>query len=53
LRKISALDKKLLLPHETVMLIHEQVARTNFCIDIGRYFTMKASMNQAKLDALE
>lgn len=53
--KISALDKKLLLPAETVMLIREQVARINvclFCIDIGRYFTIKASMNQAKFDAL-
>jgi alkylhydroperoxidase family enzyme len=38
------------------MLIREQVARTNvclFCIDIGRAFTIKASMNQAKFDALE
>jgi alkylhydroperoxidase family enzyme len=37
------------------MLIREQVARTNvclFCIDIGRYYTIKASMNQAKFDAL-
>jgi alkylhydroperoxidase family enzyme len=54
--KISTLDKKLLLPPETAMLIREQVARTNvclFCIDIGRYFTIKASMNQAKFDALE
>jgi alkylhydroperoxidase family enzyme len=53
--KISALDKKLLLPPETAMLIREQVARTNvclFCIDIGRYFTIKASMNQDKFDAL-
>jgi alkylhydroperoxidase family enzyme len=53
--KISALDKKLLLPSETAMLIREQVARTNvclFCIDIGRHFTIKASMNQAKFDAL-
>ena len=53
--KISALDKKLLLPPETVMLIREQVAQTNvclFCIDIGRYFTIKTSMNQAKFDAL-
>ncbi len=53
--KISSLDKKLLLPAETVMLIREQVARINvclFCIDIGRYFTIKASMNQAKFDAL-
>jgi alkylhydroperoxidase family enzyme len=53
--KISALDKKLLLPPEIAMLIREQVARTNvclFCIDIGRYFTIKASMNQAKFEAL-
>jgi alkylhydroperoxidase family enzyme len=31
------------------------VARTNvclFCIDIGRYFAIKVSMNQAKFDAL-
>ena len=53
--KISALDKKLLLPPETVMLIREHVAQTNvclFCIDIGRYFPIKTSMNQAKFDAL-
>lgn len=54
--KVSALDKKLLLPPETAMLIREQVAHTNvclFCIDIGRHFTIKASMNQSKFDALE
>lgn len=54
--KIGRLDKKLALPAETVMLIREQVARINvclFCIDIGRSFTIKASMNQAKFDALE
>jgi len=53
--KIGKLDKKLSLPAETVMLIREQVARINvclFCIDIGRAFTIKASMNQAKFDAL-
>lgn len=53
--KISSLDKKLRLSRETVMLIREQVARTNvclFCIDIGRYFSIKSSMNQAKFDAL-
>jgi alkylhydroperoxidase family enzyme len=53
--KISALDKKLLLPPEIAMLVREQVARTNvclFCIDIGRYYTIKASMNQAKFEAL-
>jgi hypothetical protein len=54
--KIGELDKKLTLPAETIMLIREQVARLNvclFCIDIGRSFTIKASMNQAKFDALE
>jgi alkylhydroperoxidase family enzyme len=54
--KISKLDKKLLLAPEMVMIIREQVARINvclFCIDIGRSFTIKASMNQAKFDALE
>jgi alkylhydroperoxidase family enzyme len=37
------------------MLIREQVAHTNvclFCIDIGRYFTIKASMNEAKFNEL-
>ena len=54
--KIGRLDLKLELPRETVMLIREQVARINvclFCIDIGRSFTIKASMNQAKFDALD
>ena len=54
--KIAKLDKKLLLPPETALLVREQVARINvclFCIDIGRSFTIKASMNQAKFDALE
>jgi alkylhydroperoxidase family enzyme len=54
--KIGKLDKKLTLPTETVMLIREQVARINvclFCMDIGRAFTIKASMNQAKFDALD
>jgi alkylhydroperoxidase family enzyme len=54
--KISKLDKKLLLPPETVLLIREQVARINvclFCIDIGRSFTIKASINEGKFDALE
>jgi alkylhydroperoxidase family enzyme len=54
--RISKLDKKLMLPAETAMLIREQVACINvclFCIDIGRSFTIKASMNQAKFDALE
>jgi alkylhydroperoxidase family enzyme len=54
--KIGKLDKKLLLPPETVLLIRETVARINvclFCMDIGRSFTIKASMNEAKFDALE
>jgi len=54
--KIGKLDKKLLLPPETVLLIREQVARINvclFCTDIGRSFAVKASMNEAKFDALE
>jgi hypothetical protein len=54
--KVSHLDKKLLLPQETVLLIREQVARINvclFCMDIGRAFTIKASMNEAKFDAVE
>lgn len=53
--KISKLDKKLKLPQETQMLIRERVARINvclFCIDIGRWFTIKARMNQAKFEAL-
>jgi alkylhydroperoxidase family enzyme len=54
--KISKLDKRLLLPPETVLLIRERVARLNvclFCMDIGRSFVIKASMNEAKFDALE
>jgi len=54
--KVSQLDKKLTLPKETAMLIREQVARINiclFCIDMGRWAAIKASMNEAKFDALE
>jgi alkylhydroperoxidase family enzyme len=54
--KVSQLDKKLTLPAETVMLIREHVAHTNiclFCMDIGRSFAIKQSMNEAKFDALE
>jgi alkylhydroperoxidase family enzyme len=46
----------LTLPQETVMLIREQVARINvclFCMGVGRAFTINASMNQAKFDALD
>src|SRR5437899_7152662 len=54
--KIGRLDKKLVLPTETILLIREAVARINvctFCVDIGRSFAIKASMNEAKFDALE
>jgi alkylhydroperoxidase family enzyme len=54
--KVSQLDKKLQLPPETALLIRQQVARLNvcsFCIDIGRWAAIKASMRKAKLDALE
>lgn len=54
--KVSELDKKLLLPPQTVALIREQVARINvclFCMDIARSVMIKASMNEAKFDALE
>src|SRR4029077_6798893 len=54
--KIGKLDKKLMLPREIVFLIREQVARLNicrFCTDIGRWFSIQESMNQAKFDALE
>jgi alkylhydroperoxidase family enzyme len=54
--KIGKLDKKLLLPSETALLIREQVARINvclFCMDIGRAIAIKATMKEAKFDALE
>jgi alkylhydroperoxidase family enzyme len=53
--KIARLDKELSLPPETAYLIREQVAHINvctFCTDIGRYFVIKARMNEAKFDAL-
>ncbi len=54
--KIAKLDKKLGLSPEMAFLIRERVAQINiclFCIDIGRLFVIKASMNEAKFDALE
>ncbi|MGI0049812.1 MAG: carboxymuconolactone decarboxylase family protein [Nitrososphaera sp.] len=54
--KVGQLDQQLTLPEETATLIRQRVAGINicsFCIDIGRAFTIKASMNQAKFDALE
>jgi len=54
--KIGKLDKKLTLPRELIMLLREQVAQINvcrFCMDIGRSFVIKESMNEAKFDALD
>jgi len=54
--KIGELDQTLTLPKETAFLIRERVANINicsFCMDIGRAVTIRASMNQAKFDALE
>lgn len=54
--KVSKLDQKLTLPRETVFLVREQVARINvceFCMDIGRSFAIKETMNEAKFDALD
>jgi alkylhydroperoxidase family enzyme len=54
--KISKLDQQLTLPLETRLLIRAQVARINvclFCMDIGRSFTIKSSLNEAKFDALD
>jgi len=54
--KIGTLDKRLTLSPEFVLLIRERVARINiceFCMDIARAFSIKASMNQAKFDALD
>jgi alkylhydroperoxidase family enzyme len=39
-----------------IFLVREQVARINiclFCMDIGRSFVIKSTMNEAKFDALE
>ncbi len=50
------LDMQLVLPAETALLIRERVARMNvclFCIDSIRAAVIRASMNQAKFDALE
>jgi alkylhydroperoxidase family enzyme len=53
--KIGKLDEKLTLSPELVFLVRHQVARINvceFCMDIARAFTIRASMNQEKFDAL-
>ena len=54
--KISELDRQLTLPMETQFLIRQHVSNNNicsFCIDIGRAFAIRASMDRAKFDALE
>jgi alkylhydroperoxidase family enzyme len=54
--KMHELSQKLTLPQETVSLIGLRVAGINgcsFCVDIGRSFVIKTSMNEAKFDALE
>jgi len=54
--KVSGLDKKLILPTETVFLIRQQVARINiclFCMDTSRWAAVNASMNEARFDALD
>jgi alkylhydroperoxidase family enzyme len=54
--KISQLDKKLVLPQETALLVRERVAQLNvclFCMDIPRWFTMQSVMKQEQFDALE
>src|SRR5436853_5066861 len=51
--KVSLLDRDLLLPPETALLIREQVARINvclFCIDSDRWAATQASVNEAKFD---
>src|SRR5438045_4308378 len=53
--KIGRFDKKLTLSQATALLIRERVARINvcsFCMDIGRAVSIKASIKEAKLDAV-
>lgn len=53
---ISLLDRMLELPAETAMLVRERVAQLNvclFCMDIGRAGVIRASMDEAKFDALD
>src|SRR5262245_39285160 len=51
--KVGQLYKKLTLPREIVLLVREQVARINgchFCMDIGRSFVIKETMNEPNLE---
>jgi alkylhydroperoxidase family enzyme len=53
--KVSQLDKKLVLPQETALLIRQQVAQLNicfFCMDASRAAAIKSSMNEEKFNAL-
>lgn len=54
--RVSKLDKKLVLPPETAVLIRGQVSSVNmclFCMDATRWFAMRESPeNAARLDAL-
>jgi len=54
--KLSRLDKKLTLPHDTAVIIREQVASVNlclFCMDAARWFALRESPdNGARFDAL-
>jgi alkylhydroperoxidase family enzyme len=55
--KVSRLDKKLVLPQSTALLVRERVASLNgclYCMDIGRWFAMRASAdNVARFDAID
>ncbi len=54
--KVSKLDKKLILPEETAMLIRMRVAGINiclFCMDANRYAVIQKSMNVEKFDSLD
>jgi alkylhydroperoxidase family enzyme len=54
--KVSRLDKKLVLPADTAILLREQVASINccfFCMDASRWYaTRKSPENAARFDAL-
>jgi alkylhydroperoxidase family enzyme len=54
--KIGSLDKKLVLAHDTAILVREQVASINgclFCQDAARWAALRESMDRkSKLDAL-
>jgi len=54
--KVARLDKKLVVAHDTALIVREQVATINgclFCMDASRWAALRESMsNQAKFDAL-